>query len=355
MPILKKSFTQERYDVVLEVDEKYDGIRLDQFLMYYYETFSRQILKKKIENGEVRIQGRPYPHKPSTKVHHLEIIDLVIPKTTHEDEYWNNELVDLELEPPIIFEDDNLIAISKPPFMCTHPTGRHIFNCATVFFETKTGDKVHSMHRIDRETSGVLLLGKNSQTAKVIREFFDSDQVRKAYFFISKINKDLYKGQKEFQVNLRLGPSEKGLRGVVIHAFSSDSDKGKHAQTKFKILYKNDDYAYGLAFPKTGRQHQIRVHAQSKGLPLLGDKLYLGNYKMFQRFKDGFATEADHELMEIPHQALHSIGIALPYKGGKYFMAPLPRDLKNFLEKKMDFNKEKEEDLYKELEEFLRK
>ena len=355
MPILKKTFTQQRYDVVLEVDEKYDGIRLDQFLLHYYETFSRQLLKKKIEMGEVKILGRPFPHRPSTKVHHQEIIELVIPKTTHEDEYWDGKQVELETDPPIVYQDDDLVVISKPPFMCTHPTGRHIFNCATIILESKTGVKVHSMHRIDRETSGILLLGKNSETAKIVREYFDSDQVKKAYFFISKIDHGLYKGQTEFKVNTRLGPKEQGMRAVVIHSYPFDSLEGKTALTHFKILYKNENYAYGLAFPKTGRQHQIRVHAQTKGLPLLGDKLYLGNYKMFQRFKDGYATHEDHEFMEIPHQALHSIGISLPYKGGKYFMAPLPKDLKDYLVNHLNFSESQENELYQTLEEFLKK
>lgn len=353
MPILKKTFTEEKYEVVLEVDEKYDGIRLDQFLMNYYETFSRQLLKRKIDDGEVRIRNRPFPHRPSTKVHFQEIIDLVIPKTTHEDEYWNGKQVELETDPPIVYEDENLIVISKPPFMCTHPTGRHIFNCATVILEARLGLKINSVHRIDRETSGVLVLGKNSKTAREMREYFDSDQVKKAYFFISKIDHEIYNGKKEFMVNERLGPKEKGLRGVVINAFPTNSDKGKHALTSFKILYTDSTYAYGLAFPKTGRQHQIRVHAQISGLPLLGDKLYLGNYPMFQRFKDGFATQEDHDLIEIPHQALHSIGISLPYKKSSIFMAPLPIDIKAFLVKKCQFDQSKENELYEELKSYL--
>ena len=77
----------------------------------------------------------------------------------------------LPVRPKIIFEDDRLIVISKPPFMSVHPTGRHLFNCATVYFESLLNQTIHPVHRLDRETSGVLLLAKNSSVAKLLGNF----------------------------------------------------------------------------------------------------------------------------------------------------------------------------------------
>src|SRR5690606_13276444 len=143
--------------------------------------------KYKIKQGEVEISGREKPHRPSAKVYLGEKIKIFTPKGELEDEYWYGEKIELELEPEIIFEDEKLIAISKPPYMATHPTGKHLFNCATVFLENKYGHTIHSIHRIDRETSGVLLLGKTPEASSQISTLFERDQVHKCYFFMSKV------------------------------------------------------------------------------------------------------------------------------------------------------------------------
>ncbi len=276
------------------------------------------------------ILNRQSSGRASTKVHSTDQVLLVIKKTIHEDEYWNNELVDFQETPEIIFEDDNLLIISKPPFMSTHPAGRHLFYCATVFFENIYNKTIHSIHRLDRETSGLLLLGKDSNTSQKLASQFESSLVKKCYFFISKL-KFCTPISEEFTANERLdSPYEKDQR-VIVEAYPENSTAGKSAQTHFKIIEQIDNYVFGLAFPQSGRQHQIRVHAATHNLPLLGDKLYCGSYELFQRFKDNVATAEDHALMEIPRQALHAIAIKINYKGeNKIFITPIPEDLKSW-------------------------
>ena len=116
---------------------------------------------------------------------------------------------------------------------------------------------------------------------------------------------------------------------VCVNAYPQDSALGKEAETFFHIVREGPDYVMGLAFPRTGRQHQIRVHARVNGFPLVGDKLYCGSYPMFQRFKDLKATAEDHSLMQIPRQALHAAALRLP--GFKSFSGPLPQDLGNWI------------------------
>ena len=341
MTLIHKSFTPSQYSASYQVDEDQDGLRLDQFASLYLGSFSREAIKKKIKNGEVWIEGRPGKNRPSSFVKYMDIVHIITKETVHEEEYWNGELIELDRNPETVYEDDDLIVCSKPPYMSTHPTGKHLFNCATVFYENIHKKTVHSIHRLDRETSGVLLLAKNPKTAQVMTDHFEQDRVSKCYFFIALPNKQ-YEGHIEFESNERLGAKEGGLKRVYIDHHPVDSKEGKHARTLFRVLEKTDELVVGLAFPQTGRQHQIRVHAMVRGLPLLGDKLYLGSFEMFQRFKDNIATEEDHLLIQIPRHALHAIALKIPYQGkDQVFISHVPSHLKTWLQtnSKIDIKK----------------
>lgn len=337
MSVIEKIYTTSLYHVRLLITEEDDDLRIDQFIQTHLTSFSREEVKRRIQAGHIIIEGRPHKLKSSTRVTMGEIVSLKIPRTTQEDEYWRGEKIKLIETPEIVFEDDHLIVISKPAYMATHPTGRHIFNCATVFFETIHGHTIHSLHRLDRETSGILMLSKNPEMAAEITDQFERDLVRKAYFFIAKITSP--HASTEFTADERLGPQEEGLKRVHIHAFPKNSSQGKSAQTHFKILHKEKGYALGLAFPQTGRQHQIRVHSMTHGYPLIGDKIYLGSFKMFQRFKDGLATKEDHDLMELPRHALHALALNLTYqKRSQVFRSHLPLDLTSWIKDKLTIN-----------------
>lgn len=335
--LIEKSFSPIQYKIVWEIELHEDGFRLDQFIKSNFENWSREVIKKKIKSGEVMISNRPSPHRPNTKVHTKERITLVTNKSTHEDEYWNGKLLSLKTTPDIIHEDENLVVISKPTFMTTHPTGKRLFNCATVFFEDKYKKTIHSIHRLDRETSGVLLLGRNPQCANELTKEFEKSRVLKCYFFIA-IKNELYDhldNKTNFEANQRLAAHDESLKRVLIEAYPEDSDQGKHAKTGFQIIEQEGDYVIGLAFPRTGRQHQIRVHAKAHGLPLVGDKIYLGGYPMFQRFKDLIATEADHLKMQHYRHALHSIALCIEYKNKlQIFQTDIPLDLRQWIQNK---------------------
>lgn len=343
--ILDKNFTPEFFAITYLVEDEFDGMRLDHFLGHFNPSFSREELKKRIKNGFVIIEERPGKHKPTTKLRTGDKLTMTLHKTTHEDEFWDGEQLVLETTPDVIFEDDDLIVISKPAYMATHPTGKHLFNCATVFFENVHGRTIHSIHRLDRETSGVLLLGKYPTTAQALTPLFENGEVRKAYFFMARMAEG-HSEEETFSCSKRLGTESTGRDRVYIHSYETDDPRGKSAKTDFKILFKNETYALGLAFPKTGRQHQIRVHAKVRGFPLVGDKLYLGSYKMFQRFKDLYASKEDHEHMELARHALHAVGIHFTYKDEKrLFKAPLPHDFLPWIEKHFSLSVEELEEI----------
>jgi 23S rRNA pseudouridine1911/1915/1917 synthase len=332
---IEKSFTTERYIVSYPVLSEHDNLRLDQFIMSCMPTLSRQFLKKKIEKGEVVISGRTPPHKSSVKVHYGERVTI----TTHndgaiEDEFWHGEAVPRDQAPTIIFEDQGLLVINKPPFMITHPAGKNLFYCATVWYETIYKHTMHSIHRLDRETSGILMLGKNPKTSQKVSALFEEEKVKKCYFLIAHKNPGCT--PFPFTAKERLGRNEDAIPQGMIYAHPENSEEGKDADTHFELVLELEDYVLALAFPHTGRQHQIRVHAASHGYPLLGDKLYNGDSSVFMRFKDHSATEHDHEKMQIPRQALHAVALKLPYPDQKqtHFIAPLPKDLSDWMELK---------------------
>ncbi len=336
MPILDKKFTPERCLIRYKVDEDQHGMRLDQFLQCYLSTFSRENVKKKIQDGEIQIKNRPGKMRPNSRVHYNDIVSMSIVKTEHEDEFWEGKKISLEKIQDIIFEDDHLIVISKPPFMSTHPTGRHLFYCATVHFEEIYHKTIHSIHRLDRETSGILLLGKDSKTSNQVSTSFEKGLVKKCYFFISKSS---YSGLLNFCEESRLDNPDEGRKRVLIQSYPKESDQGKEAKTFFKILFQEKNYTLGLAFPHTGRQHQIRVHALINNLPLLGDKLYLGGYPVFQRFKDFVSTKEDYKFLEIPRHALHAYAIKIPYQNQeRIFKSKIPNDLSSWIQKNLSIS-----------------
>lgn len=352
---IEKSFTTERYQVSYPVLAEQDNIRLDQFVMIHLPTLSRQFLKKKIDKGEVVISGRKPPHKPSVKVHMGERVTV----TTHndgmiEDEFWHEEVVPRDIEPTIIWEDQGLLVINKPPFMITHPAGKNLFYCATVWYETILKHTMHSIHRLDRETSGILMLGKNPKAAQRVSLLFEEEKVRKCYFLIAHKNS----GAKVFPFTAkeRLGRDDNAIPRGLITTYPETSEEGKDAETHFELVLEEDNYVLALAFPHTGRQHQIRVHAACNGYPLLGDKLYNGDSSIFIRFKDDTASQDDHEKMQIPRQALHAVALKLAYptEAMRHFIAPLPKDLSDWIELKLGLNHAQVEDLIKEkVEKFL--
>jgi len=318
-----------------------DGMRLDQFLQNYFPSFSREQIKEKIKNGDVQIVDRPGRMKPNTTVYEKERVITFVYKTIHEDEWWNGEKLELEMNPPIVYEDDGLYVLSKPPFMSTHPTGKHLFFCATVYLESLAGKGTHSVHRLDRETSGVLLVAKNPEAANKYTVYFEREQVRKCYFFIGVKNSD-YKGEKIFTAKERLDTGGEGLLRVLIGHHPEGSAIGKRAETSFHMLYEEDKYVLGLAFPKTGRQHQIRVHAMAHGFPLLGDKIYYGSYPMFQSFKDRYAKPQDYAYMQLPRHALHATAINIPWEkeenGRRTFFGPPPKDMGQWIRENLSLD-----------------
>lgn len=321
-----REYTENTYTVSYPVGLEDDGLRIDQFLLERYSTFSREFIKKKISNADIYIQNRSAKTKPSTKVKKGERVVVVTHRSHLEDEWWRGEKIKF-IEPTIIFEDEDLFVLSKPPFMSTHPVGKHLFHCATVWLEQRFNHSVNSIHRLDRETSGILLMAKNPPTANDLTDAFEERKVSKTYFLIAHKNSNA----KDFPFIAKENLATQEER-LITHCYPQGSSNGKESETRFELLEQNEKYILALAFPRTGRQHQIRAHSAHHGYPLLGDKIYHGGSDVFSRFKDLEATKEDHDLMKIPRQALHAISLRFPYKGStRIFIDKVPEDLAEWI------------------------
>ena len=331
---ISRTLTSDQYLVTHSVGPNQDGIRLDNFLKERYRKRSREQLKKAIDSGAVTVKREQGPHlkvgkpKPSSQ---LIPGDEVLVLTERKPE----PTVDFNYR--IIFEDDVLFVIDKPSMLPVHPAGRYFFNTLLVHLKTKghqtplsTEQDYYLVHRIDKETSGVLVLAKDKAVCADITRQFAERRTEKVYLAIVKGH-----CSEEFTIDLPLRRSTRSIIELKMEVTSSDEPGALEASTRFKRIGIWGDYSLVECFPKTGRQHQIRVHLDAAGHPIVGDKLYGMPESEALRFYDRrhLTPEAEAKLI-LPRHALHAhqLQFVHPLTGKKMtFKATLPEDLRSFL------------------------
>jgi len=208
--------------------------------------------------------------------------------------------------PKIIFEDDSVAVVNKPSGFIVYPDGKHDYPALSHWLEKKYKE-FHFVHRIDRETSGVLVVAKNADAYAALKEQFKDREIKKVYrAFVHGALKE-ERGQIERPIG-----SARGGRGP--RSATRPYGVERAASTVWKRLMNGEGCAYIEAFPKTGRTHQIRVHCAAIQHPIIADVLYgPGRPQLL-----GFKRLALHAL---------SITIAHPTSGKEMtFAAPLPQD-----------------------------
>ena len=254
----------------LLVQNKTAGLRLDQFLVLHCPDFSRSILQKAIEAQCVLINDAAT--KPSTKVKSGDRVRIWLPNP----ERPEPAAEDIPLE--ILYEDEWLALVNKPFNMVVHPakgnwSGTLVNALAWHFNELSTlGGEYRPgiVHRLDRDTSGVILVAKEEATHRDLSLQFENRKVFKEYVAITQGTLD----RDSDYIERRIGHHKHDRVKMAIS--DDEDDDAKDAVTFYEVIERFRGYTFVRLHPKTGRTLQLRVHLASVGAPVLADKLYSG-------------------------------------------------------------------------------
>ncbi|HVT09802.1 MAG TPA: RluA family pseudouridine synthase [Polyangia bacterium] len=236
------------------------------------------------------------------------------------------------VEPPvprdfgILYQDESVLVIDKPAGLPMHTTAKFWRNTLTaVLRERYPGEQMEVAHRIDRETSGVLLIARGRGVASFLTRAFARRAVDKTYLA-------LVKGHPPDQGRIERPLKLLDTRSRVMMGVAAD---GLPAVTTYQVLRRFADHALCAAHPETGRQHQIRVHFQSIGHPIVGDKLYGAGEELFMRSCDQGVTPELLALFDgLPRHALHAHRLTFPHPVSRAPVtveSPLPADLTDYI------------------------
>lgn len=332
--------TRELIDDLLVVthliDDSHDGWRADQFLKTQYKHFSRNKLHGLIDEGRICIVRESIGVtqeariKPSSTVRTGDKLKVSTRRTVLEE-----PKVDLNYS--VLYEDDYILVVNKPGNLPVHPAGKFLFNTLLMQLRRERADwlaKGHDfflIHRLDRETSGVLLMAKTSEMAGHLVKQFRERKTEKRYYAVVLG----HCRESKFTVDADIGSAPNSHIRLKMAAFPKGTGE-MDALTHFEVVRQGRNVDLVDCDLKTGRQHQIRVHLSHYGNPVVGDKLYGTNDQIFLDHinRRPLSDEAIAQL-KMPRQALHSRYLKFFHTPlGKWMEieAPLPKDMQALLE-----------------------
>jgi 23S rRNA pseudouridine1911/1915/1917 synthase len=291
---------------------KMHGVRADQYLKRHIGRISRTRVQKIIKTHDFLLDGKDV--KPSFRVKRGQLVTF---KRFAPDQASDIDRFKVEK----IYEDDKILVLNKPAGLSIHPSANCLFATLTHWLRKQfPQQKINPCHRLDKETSGIVICAKDPKTQSTIKKLFMYGLVSKTYLAI--VDGLLKKSQV---INIPLGlQKEKGL--VAIRMIKDEA--GKSALTKIRplLLDKENHRTLVSCHPKTGRQHQIRAHLSLVGYPIVGDKLYNHGDIFFDQLSRG-KKEVLTKLVH-PRQALHAARIKFWFSGQNHvFKCSLPEDL----------------------------
>jgi 23S rRNA pseudouridine1911/1915/1917 synthase len=329
---------------VLRVPPEGAGARLDVFLSGALRNTSRTRAKLIAENSAFSPSGRR--RKASERVRAEDHIVL-----------WRRPVddVDPDLELPVLYSDEHLLVLDKPANLTVHPTARHHHATVTKILQQRyPGQRLQLIHRLDKETSGVLLVARTPEAERAFKMKFEGivpvarpPRVTRAerrkprhapaeppprQRFVDKEYSAICWGAVDSGlIDLPIEPDPQNPLRVKMRV--AESGQGLDARTNIEVIARCPGYSLVRCLLYTGRQHQIRVHLAARGCPVVGDKLYGPDDRLLARGADGELTEDDWRRLELPRHALHAGRYRLEHAiTGEplELRSPLPADLVAF-------------------------
>jgi 23S rRNA pseudouridine1911/1915/1917 synthase len=307
------------------VDESEAGQRLDVLLGLHFHDYSRGHLRRVISAGGVQIDGRG--GKPAHRVRAGQQVRVILPEIPREAP--RPEEIPLD----ILFEDEDLVVVNKPPGMVVHPARGHWSGTLVSALQFHFGPSLSSsggplrpgiVHRLDRDTSGAILVARHDQAHGRLATQFQSRSIEKEYFAIVAGTPEL--DNDIIDRSIAVHPVHREKMTTVRGA-----DEGRTAQTFYHVAERFRGFAAVRAMPKTGRTHQIRVHLAYIGLPVLCDRAYGHRAELTRGELSGDSSDTT---VLLDRQALHARRLRFEHPSSGQMMeidAPLPTDLETVL------------------------
>jgi 23S rRNA pseudouridine1911/1915/1917 synthase len=307
---------------------KIDGTRLDQYLVNVFGEYSRSTLKRVIDSGGVSVNGKTA--KASYKVRHGDRIQVRQP----EPEYPGPAAEDIPLD--VLYEDEHLAVINKPAGMVVHPAKGNwsgtLVNALRHRFPQLSGlngdYRAGIVHRLDRDTSGVILVAKEERAHRDLALLFEHRKVFKEYIALTAGILDRDSDYIEGRI------AHHKVDRVKMTIADDEDEDAKDACTFYEVIERFRGFSCCRCTPRTGRTHQIRVHLASVGCPILADKVYSGRDRLRLSDLVGGIDEASDRLL-LSRQALHAHRLRLRHPRTGTILeaeAPLPEEFQHTLE-----------------------
>lgn len=306
------------HKVSYEILPLYNRYRLDRYLKIKMPWYSRNELNSYIKNGEFFRNGNLI--KKGNKLYFSDTLTRIYYK---EEPFIDVSKINIEL----IYEDEELLVVNKPPTIPVHPNSAYQSGTMLQILEDKYNYKnLRLVHRLDKETSGLILLAKNKKMAAFLTKKLSSRNIEKRYLaLVNGIVKDKY-----FTVKFNMGIDKTSKIRIKQGAV----DDGVISHTEFTLIKQYEGYALVEALLKTGRQHQIRSHLSYYGNYIIGDKIYGVDEMIFDEFVEKGLTLEMLKKLKINHHLLHAYKLSFYDEiRNKFFSfkAKLPKEFSNFI------------------------
>jgi len=308
--------------VELVVSSSEAGWRLDLFMVHHFPDYSRVHLRRVINAGGVRIDDET-GGKPSYRLKPGQRVRVVLPEIPREAPRPENIPLD------VLYEDDWLAVVNKPPGMVVHPARGHWSGTLASALQYHFGGKLSTaggptrpgiVHRLDRDTSGAILVAKHDLAHARLAAQFRDRTVEKEYFALVSGSPERDRDVIDRPIGMHPTHREK-------MAIRRDDSSSRPAETFYEVIERFDGFAAVRVSPKTGRTHQIRVHLDHIGCPVLCDRQYGGRARIT---RGEIRRDSEDTLVLLDRQALHAwrLRLAHPETGQPLQIeAPLPDDM----------------------------